>query len=160
MLPFFGNSKPAPSPKIVDKAALDKLSGYHDLAKVLFCAKCVLAVHHLLTHEHLPPCYSQDAVNRAVQKDEEGSSAAALKIYQVALDACAEGLQLNVPPGVDPTNSNVGKWRREMQTWADRCVLLDVCGGMVAYKGQGMYYQYTTIFLYIFLHHHLKRLFS
>lgn len=77
------------------------------------------------TSKHRPrvnqqPCLPQDAVHRAVQKDEEGNTAAALKIYQVALDACAEGLQLNAPDtGVDPANSNVGKWRREMQTWAD-----------------------------------------
>lgn len=61
----------------------------------------------------------QDAVHRAVTKDEEGNTPAALKIYQVALDACAEGLQLHAPPGVDPANSNVLKWRREMQGWAD-----------------------------------------
>lgn len=58
-------------------------------------------------------------MHRAVTKDEEGNTAAALKIYQVALDACAEGLQLQAPPGVDPANSNVLKWRREMQGWAD-----------------------------------------
>lgn len=35
MLPnFFSNSKAPAPPKIVDKAALDKLSGYHELARV------------------------------------------------------------------------------------------------------------------------------
>ncbi|BDA45630.1 Fidgetin-like protein 1 [Coccomyxa sp. Obi] len=76
---------------------MEKLRGYHDLAK--------------------------DAFDRAYNRDVEGAQADAIKLYRMGLNIVHEGLSLQVQSsGLGPGYSNVAKWRDDMSTWQEHVV--------------------------------------
>ncbi|KAK9904124.1 hypothetical protein WJX75_005080 [Coccomyxa subellipsoidea] len=76
------------------KTNLEKLRGYHDLAK--------------------------DAFDRAYSRDVEGAQADAIKLYRMGLSIVHEGLSLQVhSSGLGAGYSNVAKWRDDMTTWQE-----------------------------------------
>ncbi|KAK9838272.1 hypothetical protein WJX81_001606 [Elliptochloris bilobata] len=77
------------------QANQEKLKGYHDLA--------------------------QDAIERAYNKDVEGASQDAIKLYRLGLNIIYEGLSLRTPSaGLGPAFSNVERWKEDMKQWLQR----------------------------------------
>lgn len=117
------------------QASQAKLKGYHDLARV--CLNILLAngimQHRLADLSAADTHYVQDALERAYNKDVEGASQEAVKLYRLGLNIVDEGLSLHTPSaGLGPAFSNVERWREDMMQWLqranDRCAL----GGEVA----------------------------
>ena len=65
--------------------------------------------------------YVQDALERAYNKDVEGASQEAIKLYRLGLNIVDEGLSLHTPSaGLGPAFSNVERWREDMKQWLQR----------------------------------------
>ncbi len=70
-----------------------------------------------------PPHFlpEQDALERAYNKDVEGASQDAVKLYRLGLNIIHEGLSLRIPSaGLGPAFSNVARWREDMKQWLQR----------------------------------------
>ena len=96
------------------RANLEKMSAYHDLAKVCCC--CVSTSVKWLGAEALLKL--KDTLERAYAADVEGQHPKAARLYKMALSVCAEGLALHTPSaGLGPQYSNSGRWAENMKAW-------------------------------------------
>ena len=97
-----------------------------------YASKCLLAsgitLHRLADLSAADTHCVQDALERAYNKDVEGASQEAIKLYRLGLNIVDEGLSLHTPSaGLGPAFSNVERWRADMKQWLqranDRCAL-------------------------------------
>jgi hypothetical protein len=116
-----------PKPEISD---LDRLREYYKLAGVRKRGLKAPGGAHTEPTLNTRCCCSempaQEALGRAINRDEAGQQDFAIKTYRQALKIIYEGLALSVPnPGLGPQHSNVAKWRSDMNKWQQE--ILDRC---------------------------------
>lgn len=102
------------------KSNLEKLSGYHDLAKVTAPHNGVGTWVALTSPGELNGALQtpQEAFERAYAQDVAGDRESAAKLYQTGINITQEGLSLEVPvSGLGPAHSNTARWRGDMVEW-------------------------------------------